>query len=199
MFQSKKTIYNLVFGALFVGLTITSAASAQQGSFGGQYRGVGEAAGAVLTLAQSGPQVVGRLQVEGAMYIIEARASGSECYGVVGDPSSGETQPFRLSLNGGELFVMLPQTASAGGQVYRFQRGGHTATKIERRARRRQMVKRVFAGAAIVALAAAASNNDSGGGSSGGSSSGDGEVIYPDNDPNPTNDAFLPGGDSFEP
>jgi hypothetical protein len=76
--------------------------------------------------------------------------------------------------------------------------------RSERRARRRERTKRVFAGAAVVALAAAASANaannsggTSGGSSSGGSSSGGGDAIYPSNDPNPTNDAFLPGGGSY--
>lgn len=130
MFQSKKTILNLVFGALFVALTITSAARAQRGSFGGQYSGVGDAAGAVLTLSQRGAQVDGRLQVDGAMYIIEARVSGSAGYGVVGDPNSGARQPFQLRLNGGELIVALPQTAGSAGEVYRFQRGGRAGAGV---------------------------------------------------------------------
>jgi hypothetical protein len=198
MFQSKKTVSKLV-GALIVALTITSAANAQRGSFEGQYSGLGEAAGAVLSLAQSGPQVVGRLQVDGMTYNIEANVSGTRGYGMLGDPSSGSTLPFGMLLYGADVYVVLSQTASPSAKVYQFQRGSGAAASVDRRARRRERVKRVFAGAAIVAIAAAASNNDSGGGTSGGSSSGGGEVIYPDNDPNPTNDSFLPGGDSYEP
>jgi hypothetical protein len=126
MFQSKKIISKLVICALFVALTITSEAYAQRGSFEGHYSGVGEAAGAALTLAQNGSQVVGRLHADGATYIIEAKVSRSEGYGVVEDPSSGVTQRFRLKLSGGELFVALPQTTGAG-QVFRFQRGGRAA------------------------------------------------------------------------
>ena len=175
MFQSKKTISTLV-GAIVVALTITSAANAQQGSFGGQYTGVGEAAGAVLMLAQGGPQVAGGLQVDGAMYRIEASVSGTQAYGFVVDPASGTTSPLGLSLNGGELYVFLPQAASESAKVYRFQRGsGGAIASVDRRARRRERAKRVLAGVALVAVTAAAAANSSaqtsGGSSSGASSS----------------------------
>jgi len=158
LFESNKVIFSLLFGMLAVAVSISSPASAQHASFGGEYTGVGEAAGALLTLTQSGPEVAGLLQVDGAVYVIEASLSGTQGYGVLG-----------------------------------------AAASVDRRARRRERVKRAFAGAAIVAIAAAATNSGSGGGSSRGDSSGSGEVIYPDDDPNPTNDPYLPGGDSYEP
>lgn len=42
--------------------------------------------------------------------------------------------------------------------------------------------------------AAGCTYGDNGGGDNGG---GGGDFVLPDNDPNPTNDPFLPGGDSF--
>ena len=124
MFQSKKTILLIGFGVLNVVLRLASAVHAQDGGFQGQFSGLGEAEGAVLTLSQSGQQVVGQLQADGMMYAVRAQVSGGQGSGVVADPSSGATQPFRLALNGGGLVVTLPQTASGPSAVFRFVRGG---------------------------------------------------------------------------
>lgn len=199
MFQETKTVSIFVLGAFFIALSITSAATAHEGSFQGQYSGVGEAEGAVLGLAQSGAQVSGQLHADGAMYTIQAKVSGNKGYGVLGNPDSGQIVNFGLLQHGGSVYVVLSEASGSSTQVFQFQRGSGATASVDRRARRRERVRRAFAGMAMVAVAAAASSSDPSSGRSNGGSSDVGEVIYPDNDPNLTNDPYLPGGDSYEP
>jgi hypothetical protein len=201
--QSTKTISAFVLGALFIALTFTSAAHAQQGSFQGQYSGAGDATGAVLTLAQRGPDVTGELYVDGTAYMVRAKVSGTKGYGALGDPTSDTIMEFGILAHAGDVYVLFPKSADSPKRVFQFQRGAGAATKsaatADRRARRRERVKRAFAGMALIGVAAAVSANNATSGSSSGGSSGGVEVIYPDNDPNPTNDPYQPGGDSYEP
>ncbi len=80
-------------------------------------------------------------------------------------------QAFGLQLRGADLVVMIPQITS-GPQVLRFRRGG----------------------AGIASAPGQPSYQDGGYPPQGGR----GGIVLPDNDPNPANDPFLPGGDSFE-
>ena len=170
MFHSTKTISKLI-GAILVTLTITSAANAQQGSFQGQYSGVGDADGASLALAQSGSDVSGQLHVDGAMYMLRAKVSGNKGYGALGDPESGLILEFGILQHGADVYVILSDASGSAAQTFQFQRGGGATASVDRRARRRERVRRAFAGMALIGVAAAASSNNSAG-TSGGSSSG---------------------------
>ena len=118
MSQHKKTVFTFIVGVLTLMLAAASTANAQEGYFEGQYAGVREAAGAGLTLVQRGQQVGGRLMIDGAVFVVEAMVSGTSGYGVVGNPSTGATQPFALNLVGGGLVV------ATAGQIFQFRRGG---------------------------------------------------------------------------
>jgi hypothetical protein len=186
MFHSTKKISKLGLGALFgfasLVLVLSVSATASASPAGNAFVGVFKGDGVILSLKKGQKNLSGTLKVKGVSYRTVARADGGSLRGTF--RSGDDKFPFTAKRDGRDVVLR------SGGTAFRLQSAPHAAKnplamsaasgsrakrgRPQQRARRLQIVKRVFQAAANVAVAAAksSSNGKSGRAASAGKSSG---------------------------